>query len=59
MAKKKRVDVILPSDKPRTSSAKKLDGVNKKPAENAKKITISVKEDDAEVVKKEAEKKAK
>ncbi len=57
MAKKKRVDVILPSDKPRTSSAKKLDGVNKKPAENAKKITISVKEDDAEVVKKEAEKK--
>ncbi len=59
MAKKKRVDVILPSDKPRTSSVKKLDEVNKKPAENAKKIKVSVTGDNTEVVNKVAEKKEK
>ena len=59
MAKKKRVDVILPSDKPRTSSVKKLDEVNKKPAENAKKINVSVTGDNTEVVNKVAEKKEK
>ena len=42
MAKKKRVDVILPSDKPRSLSGKKTEGAIKKPAENANKIKIHV-----------------
>ena len=55
MAKKKRVDVILPSSKPRTPNQKKPDAVVKKSSENANKVKIRINDLNDEKVEKAPE----
>ena len=47
MAKKKRVDVILPSDKPRTSNKKAVNDMDKTSRNESKVVKINIMSDDA------------